>query len=52
MQSASSSPFVDVIQLLAGFHQEHHQTLMECRVHNLIQAQQEDCKLFRSWMDQ
>ncbi|XP_058624167.1 uncharacterized protein LOC131535173 [Onychostoma macrolepis] len=58
MQSPPSSPFAEVIQSLAGLHQEHHQALLEMRddqerrFRSLMQAQQEDRELFRSWMDQ
>ncbi len=58
MQSPPSSPFAEVIQSLAGLHQEHHQALLEMRDDQerrfcaLVQAQQEDRELFRSWMDQ
>ncbi len=58
MQSLPSSLFAEVIQSLAGLHQEHHQALLEMRDDQercfcaLVQAQQEDRELFRSWMDQ
>ncbi len=58
MQSPPSSPFAEVIQSLAGLHQEQHQALLEMRDDQehrfcaLVQAQQEDRELFRSWMDQ
>ncbi len=58
MQSPPSSPFAEVIQSLAGLHQEQHQALLEIRDDRerrfcaLVQAQQEDRELFRSWMDQ
>ncbi len=57
MSSPTSSPFEEVIQSLTGLHQEHHQALLdirevqEHRFRALIQTQQEDRKLFRSWMD-
>ncbi len=57
MSSPSSSPFAEVIQSLAGLHQEHHQALLDMREDQerwfraLIQTQQEDRELFRSWMD-
>ncbi len=57
MSSLMSSPFAEVIQSLAELHQEHHQTLLdmredqERRFYALVQTQQEDRKLFRSWMD-
>ncbi len=31
MSSPTSSPFADVIQSLAGLHQEHHQALLDMR---------------------
>ncbi len=58
MSSPTSSPFADVIQSLAGLHQEHHQALLDMREDQerrfcaLVQNQQEDRELFRSWMDQ
>ncbi len=58
MQSPPSSPFAEVIQSLAGLHREQHQALLEMRDDQerrfcvLVQAQQEDRELFRSWMDQ
>ncbi|KAI2642450.1 Tripeptidyl-peptidase sed1 [Labeo rohita] len=48
----------EVIKSLAGLHQEHHEMLLKmrddqkCWFHALVQAQQEDRELFRSWMDQ
>ncbi len=57
MSSPTSSPFADVIQSLAGLHQEHHQALLDMREDQerrfcaLVQNQQEDRELFRSWMD-
>ncbi|XP_016091013.1 SCAN domain-containing protein 3-like [Sinocyclocheilus grahami] len=57
MQSTPGSPFAEVIQSLAGLHQEQHQALLglrddqERRFHALLQAQQEDRELFRSWID-
>ncbi len=57
MSSPTSSPFVDVIQSLAGLHQEHHQALLDMREDQercfsaLVQNQQEDRELFQSWMD-
>ncbi len=57
MSSPTSSPFAEVIQSLAGLHQEHHQALLDMREDQerrfcaLIQTQQEDRELFRSWMD-
>ncbi|XP_058651173.1 uncharacterized protein LOC131551934 [Onychostoma macrolepis] len=58
MSSPSGSPFADVIHLLAGLHQEHHQALLDMREDQerrfrvLVQTQQEDRELFQSWMDQ
>ncbi len=58
MSSPTSSPFADVIHSLAGLHQEHHKALLDMREDQerrfcaLVQNQQEDRKLFRSWMDQ
>ncbi len=55
--SPSGSPFADVIQSLAGLHQEHHKALMDMRADQerrfcaLVQNQREDRELFRSWMD-
>ncbi len=57
MSSPTSSPFADVIQSLAGLHQEHHQALLDMREDQerrfcaLVENQQEDRELFRSWMD-
>ncbi len=57
MSSPTSSPFADVIQSLAGLHQEHHQALLDMREDQerrfcaLVQKQQQDRELFRSWMD-
>ncbi len=57
MSSPTSSPFGDVIQSLAGLHQEHHQALLDMREDQersfcaLVQNQQEDRQLFQSWMD-
>ncbi len=57
MSSPSGSPFADVIQSLAGLHQEHHKALMDMREDQerrfcaLVQNQREDRELFRSWMD-
>lgn len=56
MQSPPGTPFAEVIQALAGLHQEQHQTLLglqadqERRFTTLLQAQQEDRELFRSWI--
>ncbi len=57
MSSPSGSPFADVIQSLAGLHQEQHKALMDMRADQerrfcaLVQNQREDRELFRSWMD-
>ncbi len=57
MSSPTGSPFADVIQSLAGLHQEHHKALMDMRADQerrfcaLVQNQREDRELFRSWMD-
>ncbi len=57
MSSPTSSPFAEVIQSLAGLHQEHHKALLDMREDQerrfcaLVQNQQEDRELFRSWMD-
>ncbi len=57
MSSPSSSQFAEVIHSLAGLHQEHHQALLDMREDQerrfwaLVQTQQEDRELFRSWMD-
>ncbi len=57
MSSPTGSPFADVIQSLAGLHQEHHQVLLDMREDQerrfcaLVQNQQKDRELFRSWMD-
>ncbi len=57
MSSPTSSPFADVIQSLAGLHQEHHKALLDMREDQerrfcaLVQNQQEDRELFRSWID-
>ncbi len=57
MSSPTSSPFADVIQSPAGLHQEHHQALLDMREDQerrfcaLVQNQQQDRELFRSWMD-
>ncbi len=51
MSSPTGSPFADVIQSLAGLHQEHHQALLDMRTDQerrfcaLVQNQQEDRKL-------
>ncbi len=55
MSSPTSSPFADVIQSLAGLHQEHHQALLDMREDQerrfcaLVQNQQQDRELFWSW---
>lgn len=55
--SMPGSPFVEVIQSLAGLHQEQHQALLGLRDDQercfpvIVQAQQEDRELFRNWMD-
>ncbi len=57
MSSPTGSPFADVIQSLAGLHQEHHKALMDMRADQerrfcaLVQNQREDRELFQSWMD-
>lgn len=57
MQSPPGLPFVEVIQLLVGLHQEHHQALLGIRDDQeqhfrvLVQAQQEDRELFWSWIE-
>ncbi len=57
MSSPTGSPFAEVIQSLAGLHQEHHKALMDMRVDQerrfcaLVQNQREDRELLRSWMD-
>ncbi len=57
MSSPTGSPFADVIQSLAGLHQEHHKALLDMRADQerrfcaLVQNQREDRELFRSWMD-
>ncbi len=57
MSSPTGSPFAEVIQSLAGLHQEHHKALLDMRADQerrfcaLIQNQREDRELFRSWMD-
>ncbi len=57
MSSPTRSPFAEVIQSLAGLHQEHHKALMDMRADQerrfcaLVQNQREDRELFRSWMD-
>ncbi len=57
MSSPTGSPFAEVIQSLAGLHQEHHKALMDMRADQerrfcaLVQNQREDRELFRSWMD-
>ncbi len=57
MSSPTGSPFAEVIQSLAGLHQEHHKALLDMRADQerrfcaLVQNQREDRELFRSWMD-
>ncbi len=57
MSSPTGSPFAEVIQSLAGLHQEHHKALMDMRADQerrfcaLVQNQREDRELFRSWLD-
>ncbi len=57
MSSPTGSPFAEVIQSLAGLHQEHHKVLMDMRADQerrfcaLVQNQREDRELLRSWMD-
>ncbi|XDV12771.1 hypothetical protein PO909_001357 [Leuciscus waleckii] len=57
MQSPSGTPLADVISSLAILHQEQHEALLdlktdqERRFQAIVQAQQEDRKRFRSWMD-
>ncbi len=57
MLSPTSSQFADVIQSLTGLHQELHQVLLDMREDQersfcaLVQNQQQDRELFRSWMD-
>ncbi len=57
MSSPTGSPFAEVIQSLAGLHQEHHKALLDMRADQerrfcaLIQNQREDRELFRSWLD-
>ncbi len=57
LSSPTGSPFAEVIQLLAGLHQEHHKALLDMREDQerrfcaLVQNQQEDSELFRRWMD-
>ncbi len=57
MSSPTGSPFAEVIQSLAGLHQEHHKALMDMRADQerrfcaLVQNQREDRELLRSWMD-
>ncbi len=56
MSSPTGSPFAEVIQSLAGLHQEHHKALLDMRADQerrfcaLVQNQREDRELFRSWM--
>ncbi|XP_057214591.1 uncharacterized protein LOC130569165 [Triplophysa rosa] len=58
MQSTPATPFADVINSLAGLHQEHHQALLglredqERRFQALVKTQQEDREVFRSWLSQ
>ncbi|RXN13528.1 SCAN domain-containing SCAND2P [Labeo rohita] len=55
LSSPSSSQFAEVIHSITGLHQEHHQALLDMREDQkhryqaLVQTQQEDHKLFRSW---
>ncbi len=57
MSSPTGLPFAEVIQSLAGLHQEHHKALMDMRADQerrfcaLVQNQREDRELLRSWMD-
>ncbi|XP_026093228.1 uncharacterized protein LOC113065891 [Carassius auratus] len=57
MQSPSGTPFADIIQSLAGLHQEQHQHMLaikeeqDKRFEALLRAQHEDRELFRSWVD-
>ncbi|KAI7813943.1 uncharacterized protein LOC130559172 [Triplophysa rosa] len=56
MQTPPTTLFADVIQALAGLHQEHHQALLdlqkeqEKRFQLLLQAQTDDRELFRGWI--
>ncbi|XP_057183752.1 uncharacterized protein LOC130550329 [Triplophysa rosa] len=58
MQNPPASPFAEVIASLAVLHREQHQALLqlrqdqEGRFQAIVQAQQEDREMFRSWMDQ
>ncbi|XP_067293458.1 uncharacterized protein [Pseudorasbora parva] len=57
METPSRHPLADLVQSLAGLHQETHQDLravreeQQKRFEALLQAQHEDRELFRSWMD-
>ncbi|XP_067222003.1 uncharacterized protein [Chanodichthys erythropterus] len=57
MQSSSGVPFAEIISSLAGLQQEQHQALLDLRRDQersfqvIVQAQQEDRKRFRSWID-
>uniref|UniRef100_A0A8C1LM62 Gypsy retrotransposon integrase-like protein 1 n=1 Tax=Cyprinus carpio TaxID=7962 RepID=A0A8C1LM62_CYPCA len=57
MQSPSGTPFADIIQSLAGLHQEQHQHMLaikeeqDKRFEVLLRAQHEDREMFRSWVD-
>ncbi|XP_067309292.1 uncharacterized protein [Pseudorasbora parva] len=57
METPSRTPLADLVQSLAGLHQETHQDLRAVREEQnkrfevLLQAQHEDRELFRSWMD-
>ena len=57
LPGTSGTPFADIITSLAGLHQENHQALLDLRAdqekrfHVMMQAQQEDRELFRSWLD-
>ncbi|CAM4681797.1 unnamed protein product [Leuciscus chuanchicus] len=57
MQAPPATPFADIIQSLAGLHQEQHQHLLaikeeqDQRFEALLRSQQEDRELFRSWVD-
>ncbi|XP_077091535.1 uncharacterized protein LOC143743618 [Siphateles boraxobius] len=53
-----STPFADIINALAGLHQQHQEALLKMedqqqrRFEALLQTQHEDREQFRSWLDQ
>ncbi|XP_018958985.2 neurotrophin receptor-interacting factor homolog [Cyprinus carpio] len=55
MQPAAAMPLAELVKSLAGLHQTQHQALMDLKLEQedrfqlLVQAQEEDWRVFRSW---